>query len=495
MDETDVSRIDKLLLDRDAAKPEESRQRRASRAVGIAVGDDARGSYGLQLALLTAVNLGTRTFGTASIVYMSAHLAEARNMVPVARGVTLREAIVELGGKVETGAGITDERPYLLLGKVDSVERALRVTFDGWMVAVGPAAELNRLRERDYCPLAGAAAAAIGLEELFAEFAGINIMATRRVIVTSLWRPDLRDDDPAAVGEPLAEIPNELAMFGLGHLGQAYLWAFVALRHADPSKATIALCDDDNLEPPNLETGAIATTDWLEKRKTRMAAHWLEARGYQTRLLERRIDKHFRRVDAEPVLALSGFDDNWPRQWLSDAGFAAMFDTGLGGEAFNFDTIAFRAWPNTRPVTELWPIETDEEIAARKARRQKALAEGGYDDLGEDECGRLRLAEKSVAVPFVGMYAACTVLAEVLKAINGGPVFYEIKIRLCSLPGCVQGRLAHLRAHPMRRVSVQACGTDTYKAVEALSAHGNKAAHEALPMLKKAFSSPPGPGD
>src|SRR5205807_60419 len=109
----------------DAAKPDESRERRAGRALGIAVGDDARGSYGLQLALLTAVNLGTRTFGTASTVYISADLAESRNMVPVARGVTLREAIVELGGKVETAEGITDERPYLLLGNADPVGRAL----------------------------------------------------------------------------------------------------------------------------------------------------------------------------------------------------------------------------------------------------------------------------------------------------------------------------------------------------------------------------------
>ena len=451
-----LSRIDKLLLDREGTKPEESRERRAGRALGIVVGDDARGSYGLQLALLTAVNLGARTFSSACAVYVSADLAASRNIVPVARGVTLHQAIVELGGRVETTMGVTDDRPYLLLGNADPVGRALRVSFDGWKIAVGPAADLDRLQERDYCPLAGAAAAAIGLEEIFADFAGINIAATRRVVITSLWRPDLGNDDFAGVGEAIGELPSEVAMFGLGHLGQAYLWAYVALRHPDPAKATVTLCDDDVLEPPNLETGAIATAGWLDKRKTRMAAQWLEDRGYKTRLLERLIDNCFRRVDRDPVLALSGFDDNLPRQWLCEGGFVSMFDSGLGAEAFNFDTIAYRSWPNTRRAIDLWPIETEEELAAREARREKILGGGAYDDLGVDDCGRLRIAEKSVAVPFVGMYAACTVLAEALKAVNGGPVFHEIKLRLCSLSGSgVQARLAEFRASPMRGASVQ----------------------------------------
>jgi len=456
-----ISRIDKLLLDRDAARPDESRERRASRALGIAVGDDAMNSYGLQLALLTAVNLSARTFGNSTTVYLSADLADCRNRVPVARGVTLREAIVDLGGQVETAVAVTDERPYLLLGNVEPVGRALRVTFDGWKIAVGPALELGRMKERGYCPLAGAAAAAIGLEEVFAEFASINIMATRRVVITSLWRPDLEGADPDGVGEPITEVPNELAVFGLGHLGQAYLWAYVALCHPDPATAKVMMCDDDALELPNLETGAIASAHWLGEPKTRMAAQWLEERGYRTRLLERFIDGRFQRIDRDPSVALSGFDDNCPRRWLSAASFAAMFDSGLGAEAFNFDTIAYRGWPNSRPAADLWPIETDDELKAREARRRKILADGGYDDLGEDECGRLRLAEKSVAVPFVGMYAACTVLAEVLKAINGGPVFSEIKLRLCSLnTSASPARLAAEHAAPVRGATLQAARAD-----------------------------------
>ncbi len=451
-----LSRIDKLLLDRDAVNPAESLRRRADRGFGIAVGDDVQRSYDLQLALLTAVNLSVRTFGGRCTVYASGDLAESRNLVPVALGMTLRAAIEELGGTIETAASVPGDRPYLLLGNADPIGRALRVTFDGWRLAVGPAADLARYPERSCCPLACVAAAAIGVEEIFAEFAEISITATRRIVILSLWRPDVGASDPAGLGEPLAEIPNQLAVFGLGHLGQAYLWAYVALRHSEPEKATIVMCDDELLEPPNLETGAIASRDWLDRLKSRMAMHWLEARRFQTRLIERRIDRNFQRGDRDPVIALSGFDDNHPRQWLAQACFAAVFDSGLGGEVANFDTISFRSWPNTRTAAELWPIETEEEIATRDARRKKIIQEGGYDTLEEDECGRLLLAGKSVAVPFVGGFAACIVLAELLKAINGGPTYEEIKLRLCAV-GVSQlvASSSAERAVPIRGVATQ----------------------------------------
>ncbi len=104
----------------------------------------------------------------------------------------------------------------------------------------------------------------------------------------------------------------------------------------------------------------------------------------------------------------------------------------------------------------MWPIETEEEIATRDARRKKIIQEGGYDTLEEDECGRLLLAGKSVAVPFVGGFAACIVLAELLKAINGGPTYEEIKLRLCAV-GVSQlvASSSAERAVPIRGVATQ----------------------------------------
>ena len=101
------------------------------------------------------------------------------------------------------------------------------------------------MAERSYCPLAGIAVAAIAVGELFADFAGINITATRRVLAMSLWRPDLPFEHPDAVGMQLAELPLSLGVFGLGHLGQAYLWALGVLPYRDPAEVGLVLQDID----------------------------------------------------------------------------------------------------------------------------------------------------------------------------------------------------------------------------------------------------------
>ena len=173
--------------------------------------------------------------------------------------------------------------------------------------------DLGRMNERNYCPLAAIAASALGVSEVFAAFAGLNVAATRQVVALSLWRPDLPIDDSEALGEPILELPTAISVFGLGHLGQANLWALAALPFAKPEDVTIWLCDDDRVEPVNVETGALLTPATVNQLKTRVTAKWLEDRGFGTRLLERRVDRNFRRTEREPVLALAGFDDNQAR--------------------------------------------------------------------------------------------------------------------------------------------------------------------------------------
>ncbi|MGF6601786.1 hypothetical protein P3T23_006537 [Paraburkholderia sp. GAS448] len=453
-----LSRIDKLFMDQNATDLEESRRRRAQRGLDVLVGDDVKASYGLQLALLTAVNLGVKCFAGATVAHASADMWLAPCLVPVARSGTLGGAIIELGGSLVARNGAAPRGRHLLLGNAVAGEGSLRLTYDGWRISVGPANEVSRMAERSYCPLAGIAAAAIAVGELFAEFAGINITATRRVVAMSLWRPDLPFEHPDGVGMQVAELPLSLAVFGLGHLGQAYLWGLAALPYASPERVMVLLCDDDEVETVNVETGALLTAAAVQRLKTRVAAEWLEGRGFVTRLLERRVDMHFRRTDCEPIIALCGFDDNQPRQWLANAGFQAIFDSGLGGEAFNFDTIAFHAWPNPRIASEVWPLESAAEFARREARkRQRADSNAAYQALGADECGRLLLAGKSVAVPFVGAMAACIVLAEMLKTVNGGPTFSDLKLRLCAFGNSpLDGRLASEVATPMRGLATQA---------------------------------------
>lgn len=398
----------------------------------LVLGADVAASAALQLALLTIVNLGVKCFGrTAVSVHADASVWLAPCRVKLVPAATLGDAVVALGGSAEPASA--GSATHLVLGDAPTGAGSLRVTFDGWVAAVGLADQLPRMPERPTCPLASIAAAALSIGEIFSAYAGISLMATRQTVGLSLWRPDLGITDPAAFGESL-ELPSALSVFGLGHLGQAYLWALAALPYARPEDVCLWLCDDDAVEEPNVETGALLAWSQVGELKTRVAAKWLEDRGFSTRLLERRVDAAFRRTNREPAIALSGFDDNWPRRWLAEAGFELLIDSGLGGEAHNFDTIAFRAWPNPRRAADLWPVETDDERRVREARKQALVeANAGYSALGANECGRLTIAGASVAVPFVGAIASCTFLAEMLKSVNGHAGFDELKLRVCLL--------------------------------------------------------------
>ena len=52
-----------------------------------------------------------------------------------------------------------------------------------------------------------------------------------------------------------------------------------------------------------------------------------------------------------------------------------------------------------------------------------------------EDCGRVSLAGESIAVPFVGAVAACLATAEMIKNVNGGPIFHDWRLQLGALAG------------------------------------------------------------
>jgi hypothetical protein len=449
---TDLSRIDKLRLDRDALAPQESRAQRSASVPCVAAGADCANSEALQVALLTAVNLAHKSFSAAVPLQAPDSVWGAACLTGLSAKVTLGEALQEVGA-VRTEPA-QKPRLTLLVGDGRVSGRALRVTFDGWRVGVGPVASLPRMEERPYFALAPMAAAAVAVGEAFSAWANISVEASRKTITFSLWRPDLAVSRPESLGRQMKEFPKKLELFGLGHLGQAYIWAMAALPFEERGALLIYLCDDDAVELPNLETGALLRPQHLPGRKTRATADWLRERGLDCRLVERFIDEGYRRCLSEPGIALSGFDNNEARQWLAQAGFTFLFDSGLGGEATNFDSIAVRTWPHSKTADELWPVDDDAARAQREARkRQRMNSNAAYTDIAADECGRLLVADKSVAVPFVGAVAAAFVLAEVLRHTNGGPILSECRLRVCSLSdGPLAAQSTTMSALPIRGV-------------------------------------------
>jgi hypothetical protein len=282
----DVSRIDKLWLDRDGLSPEAARRARMLQVPGIYAGADVAETRALQVALLTAVNLARKCFSVTVPVHAPAVVWDAPSLTGLSPRAKFGDALADLGA-VQPDLGTYQGDVGIIIGDAQGASRCLRVTFDGWCVLVGPAESTVRLRERDMCTMAPLAAAATAVGEVFSRFARVNVTATYRRISFSLWRPELPIADAAALGELVGEFPVRLALFGLGHLGQAYLWAVATLPLQERADMRLFLCDDDDVERPNVETGAVLQAADIGRRKTRVACAWIEARGFKGRLLER----------------------------------------------------------------------------------------------------------------------------------------------------------------------------------------------------------------
>jgi hypothetical protein len=435
MDTPDVrfSRISKLLVDRDEAAPDDVLAQRRGYTVTLACGDDVAASYTLQVAVLTTANIAARCFPGAVRVALPSRLAEAPLRLWPALPQSFGEALASLlgPGTLADGGDQAGGRSVVFGNAVKAPPSALRVTFDGWIAKVGPVQSTERLQEREYCPLAGTLGAAMAVSELFLAFAEIHLEAARRTIALSLWRPDLDATDPLATGIPVEFLPRDFWTLGLGHLGNGYLWSLATLPYRNASEAIIYLNDFDEIEPENVETSLLFAANDADRYKTRTCSAWLERRGFRTRLVERPFDGDFRCRKDEPQLAFSGFDTNPARRYLATARFDRVIDSGLGGTPNNFDTISAHTFPNPRPAEEIWPDLSPKEDAKRIARQERMAKENaGYARTGEDECGRYRLAGKSIAVPFVGAAAAALVVAEALRIFHGGTAYTDIKLSL-----------------------------------------------------------------
>lgn len=433
-----LSRISKLFADRDATVPDDALQRRSKHSVTLVCGTDVAASRTLQLAVLTAARIAMRCFPGAVRVIVPEQLHGAAMKIWPHAEQTFGNALTALLGPDNVHPETTDAAAAsnpVLFGNASTIKGGLRATFDGWIACVGPAESTMRMSEREYCSLAGILAGSLALSEIFMAFAGITLLAGRRIVSLSLWRPDLAVNAPEALGIPVSVLPQEAWLLGLGHLGNAYLWSLATMPYKLTKDVCLYLNDFDIVETSNLETGVIFEKGHEDELKTRVLNDWLKGLGFQTRLLERKFDDAFRLQQGEPELALCGFDSNRARRHLATARFAQVVESGLGGMASNFDTIGLHTFPNERPAEDLWP-DLDPAELDKQRRRQEAMARenAAYGMLADDECGRVALAGKSIAVPFVGVTASALVVAESLRVLLGGPAYGQVKLRLAT-PG------------------------------------------------------------
>ena len=416
VDHTTLHRAAKYFMDSGkAATHEAAMDLLEGFGLTIHAGPELQHSADHQTALLTLVNVARRTLLAG--IEVTGLAGDAPCLSALTPGRSLALAVCALGGRIVSEARPT--WPSAIIGDADFATTAApcwRVTWTGWRGGVIPARHRGPLPEAGTMPLAPAVAAAVCAADAFAYHAGDHPMAGRRAAGLSLWRPgaDWLAADPT---EPaLTYLPSKLWLIGLGNLGQAFAWLLACLPYADRAQVQLLLHDFDRLAPSNDSTSLLSLLRDVGRHKTRVVAEWLEERGFETFLDERRFGLWTTRAPDEPNVAFCGVDNALTRAALEKPGFDLVIEAGLGAGPQAFRSFAMHAFPASRSAEELWlrqAATADENFENRPA--YQALRQ-----LGMDRCGLTQLASRTVGVPFVGLIAAAIAISELLRRLHGG---------------------------------------------------------------------------
>lgn len=379
-----------------------------------------------QVALLTGVALARRVFlGGISVSGM----LSAPLKVPLPLGKTLHDAVLALGG---FDGDCPPDTPMIVVGGPSRARTSgfcVRAVCAGWRGGIVPVHSGVEPVGPMAMPLAAMLGAALAVNEAFLYVRWGSGAAGRQALGLSLWRPGEpawlthREDEPE-----LRYLPSHLWIIGLGHLGQAYLWALGLLPYADSRALSLVLQDVDIITPSTESTSVLTNATMVGSKKTRAMAAWAEDRGFRSSIQERLFSADFRRHPDEPPIALCGLDNALGRRALDQVGFDLVVEAGLGRGHRDFRTMRLHTLPGPNSAQELWTDVNQPEQAPTQPGYQKLLAEGVLD-----RCGVTLLAGKAVGAPFVGAVAATLAVAEVLRLLHGGGLHSVIDLDLQSI--------------------------------------------------------------
>ncbi len=428
-DAESMHRLAKMALDTgEVSSPEEAVELFKNYRLRIHLGIGWANTLAGQACFLTALNTAARAFLGGVEVFGD---LKPMMQVPLFEARSADTIIEELGGEIATNP--ISNLPTLVIGSVPveySSHFAIRLSWDAWCASVTPLADENCLSCKVDNPLAGVAAAALGVNEAFLHIRGDLLDAGHRVVGISLWNPlaanDWNNDENR--GPALQYLPASLWLIGLGHLGQAYVWALGMLPYPENDRPHLVLQDYDKAAESNLSTCLLLKADDLGESKVRLVAKRIESAGFTTNLIERHFGSNHQVMDGEPTTALIGVDNINARRDLDSSSFTMIVEAGLGSGYLDFRDISFHTFPGSRKPTEIWTAEMT-------VQKEKILNDT-YSQLAKDrndQCGITKLASRAVATPFVGALAATLVLSEVIRPLHGGGIHESMDIRMKNL--------------------------------------------------------------
>lgn len=413
-DPNNLHRTAKYFMDNGRAATAEGAMEMLSRfGLSISIDAETAASINGQIALLTLVNTARRTMlGGVEVE----GVGETPVLTMLATARMLRDAVHELGGTCVERARADWPRAMIGAGLPPiGTAPTWRLQWAGWRGGVTPP-DWPVTLAGNTIPLAPALAAAVCVGEVFAWHAGDHEMAGHRASGLSAWKPGTDWTAPDATEPALRFLPTHLWLIGLGNLGQAFSWVLASLPYPRGKETLLMLQDFDKMAISNDSTSLLAVPDQPEIMKTRWVGAWLEQRGFEVRLEERRFGAWTRRTSLEPGVALCGVDNALARAALEDAGFDLVVEAGLGAGTQGFRNFSLHSFPGPKRAASIWGGTT-------KATTTDVSEMPAYQDMkakGVDRCGLAQIASRTIGVPFVGLTAAILTVGEILRRLHGG---------------------------------------------------------------------------
>ncbi|WP_338693230.1 hypothetical protein V5279_43435 [Bradyrhizobium sp. 26S5] len=406
-------RLAHLLMRGEAHAGYDEARRRLDRAALLLTTDANASPPWIQAALLTAAECAVRMFPGG--VFLGAGFGAPTVVGQFGRWPLRRH--LELVGCRSTAA--PDHAAVLHVGvEGGQLDRGARCWANGWTGFVGVEAPATPSAGNE---IGGVLAGALGVGEVFRSTVLGDKLACRRTSKLSALAPGL--EEPAELD--LGYLPASYWLLGLGNLGQAALWTIGLLPYADPRAVSLFLQDTDVSEAGNLPIQILTKPSWLDRKKARNAAAWIEGLGFRTSIVESRFDVGNKRSAEEPGLALVGVDNLEARRAAAGANFDLVLDAGLGATPTEIFDIRLHGFPGSRSPDQAWP-EPERQAEAPLDPILRELVEAGRID----RCGAVTIAGRSLGVPSTAVAAAAIQVAQACRAVVDGGYMDMVDVTL-----------------------------------------------------------------
>jgi molybdopterin/thiamine biosynthesis adenylyltransferase len=378
-----------------------------------------------QIAFITAVNIAKRVFRGRVICILP---EEVPNLLML-KSVSFKDLVFRYGGSLTTDTPDKNE-VKILFGVECYDENCLEVVAEGWRGGVNFYGQERVIFAKKDNPVSLGPIAAASLACYFAFSKIFKLTASDLLINTGIslwninsgreWYKDSKD------GPRNINIPRKIWALGLGHLGQAYLWTVGLMPISDPSKVLFLLQDDDTVENLNIGSQVLCNDSNIGFPKTRACLKFLEELNFKTQIVEKRFlpgNSEEEWLKEFPFL-LNGVDNPQTRRDINRNYHKLFLDGATNGSSSLFDSFTLKNVSHIEKGPDiLWPATETDEVVLHKnlyERYEKANMCGILTNIG-------------VSVPFVGLFGATFVIAELLRSLNEGTIYSIVSTRMSDL--------------------------------------------------------------